>query len=281
MNKRHDERFENDPTPSREVAQRYREAIYDEDREVTLALLHYRGGAEEFLIGKDYCTSGNAEDRATGADILAQLGWGDQTFHAESIEILTGLLGDIDDYVVCRAAVGLGQRSAKSAIPDLLKLMDHSDPQVRYGVVFGLTGHEDDRAIAGLIRLAGDDDRDVRDWAVFGLGTQIDCDSPEIREALRSALGDADHEIRGEALVGLAKRGDPGIVAELINEWKHDEISLLSIEAAGESRDPRLYHRLTRFLDILTTDDDPYFAKRLHEAIAACNPEAKVVPPEP
>ena len=44
-------RYENDATPSREVAQRYREAIYDEDCDVSLALLHYRGGEEEFLLG--------------------------------------------------------------------------------------------------------------------------------------------------------------------------------------------------------------------------------------
>lgn len=276
MKKRHDERYENDATPSREVARRYREAIHDDDCDASLALLHYRGGEDEFRLGKEYSLSDDAGNRATGADILAQLGWSDQTFHEESVGILTGLLEDPDPYVVYCAAVGLGHRAAKSAIPALLKHADHRDPLVRYGVVFGLSGHEDDRAIGALIRLAADDDRDVRNWAVFGLGSQIDTDSPEIREALRQALGDPDHEIRGEALVGLAKRGDASMVPELLNEWRDDDVSILSIEAAEVCRDARLYHRLKQFPEILTLDDDPYFAGRLAAAIEACKPK-----PEP
>ena len=171
MKTRHDERFESDATPSREVAQRYREAIWDDDRDVSLALLHYRGGDDEFLLGKEYSLSNDAGDRATGAEILAQLGWGDQAFQDESVAILMELLDDPESYVIYRAAVGLGHRGATSAIPALLKHTDHPDSLVRYGVVFGLSGHKDDRAISALIRLAGDEDRDVKDWAVFGLGT--------------------------------------------------------------------------------------------------------------
>jgi len=280
MKTRHDERYEGDTTPSREVAQKYREAIRDDDRDVSVAVLHYRGGDDEFLLGKEYSLSNDAGDRATGADILAQLGWGDQAFQDESVAILTELLDDPDSYVIYCAAVGLGHRGATSAIPALLKHTEHPDSLVRYGVVFGLSGHEDDRAISALIRLAGDEDRDVRDWAVFGLGSQIDADSPEIREALRQALTDPDHEIRGEALVGLAKRGDSTIIPELLYEWRDDDVSILSIEAAEETRDSRLYHRLKSFTEILTLDDDPYFAGRLADAIEACEPEAEQAAPE-
>jgi HEAT repeat protein len=273
MNPCHDERYESDVTPSREIAQRYRAAIHDDDIDVSLALLHYRGGEDEFALGKEYSLSDDAGDRATGAEILAQLGWGDQTFLEESVEILIGLLDDPDVYVMYRAAVGLGHRGESSAIPHLLRHVAHPNPLVRYGVVFGLSGYEDARAIEGLIRLSSDDDHDVRNWAVFGLGSQMDGDSPEIREALRQALGDSDHEIRGEALVGLAKRGDSSIVPELFNEWKEDDVSILSIEAAEECRDPRLYNRLQQFTEILTLDDDPYFARRLADAIKACKPK--------
>jgi HEAT repeat protein len=274
MKTRHDERYEGDVTPSGEVAQRYRAAIYDDDRDVSLALLHYRGGEEEFSLGKSYCRSDDAGDRATGADILAQLGWSDHTFQDESVAILTELLIDSDPYVIYCAAVGLSHRAAQSAIPNLLTLTGHTDPLVRYGVVFGLSGHEDPRAISALIQLSRDDDYDVRNWSVFGLGSQIETDSPEIRDALRHALSDPDLEIRGEALVGLAKRGDPAIVVELLNEWRDDDVSLLSIEAAEETRDSRLYERLKSFTDILTLDSDPYVAARLATAIEACKPSA-------
>ncbi|MGK0190002.1 MAG: hypothetical protein ACI9R3_005821 [Verrucomicrobiales bacterium] len=269
MKKRHNERYESDTTPSHEIAQKYREVIYEDEHEARLALIHYRGGEEEFLLGTEYCSSDDPGDRATGAGILAQLGCGDQTFRDESIEILTRLLDDADVYVVYCAAVGLGHRSADSAIPALLRHVDHPDSLIRYGVVIGLLGLEDDRAIEGLIKLAADDDYDVRNWSVFGLGTEIDSDSSAIREALRDSLGDSDHEIRGEALLGLARRGDPTIIPELFNEWRDDDISILSIEAAAETRDSRLFHRLNHLTEILTLDDDPHFASKLDDAIAA------------
>lgn len=275
MKTRYDERYENDTTPSSDVVKQYREFIFDEDRDASLVLIHYRGGDEEFYLGKEYCASDDPGDRATGADILAQLGWSDQSFLEESVQILIPLLDDPDDYVVYCAAVALGHRGDESAIPALLRLAGHKNSLVRYGVVYGLSGHEDPRSIAALITLAADDDRDVRNWAIFGLGSQIDADSPEIREALRSALSDPDHEIRGEALVGLAKRGDNAIIPELFNEWKDDEVSILSIEAAEETRDPRLYHRLNQFTETLVLDDDPRFAKRLANAIAACKPKTE------
>jgi hypothetical protein len=74
MKTRHDERHESDTTPSREVGRRYREAIDDDNAEVSLALPTYRGGEDEFLLGQEYGTSEDAGDRATGANILAQLG---------------------------------------------------------------------------------------------------------------------------------------------------------------------------------------------------------------
>ncbi len=231
MKKRHAECYEGDNTPSREIARKYREVIHEDDHDQSLVLIHYRGGEEEFRIGKEYCFSDDPGDRATGADIIAQLGWEDQSFRHESIEILTRLLDDSDIYVVYCAAVGLGHRSADSAVPALIRHVEHCESLVRHGVTYGLLGFEDERAIAGLIRLAADSDRDVRSWAVFGLGTQIDQDSPAIRAALRGALSDPDHEIRGEGLVGLARRGDSSIIQDLINEWKDDDVSILSIEA--------------------------------------------------
>jgi hypothetical protein len=126
-----------------------------------------------------------------------------------------------------------------------------------------------------LIKLAKDNDRDIRSWSVFGLGSQIESDSPAIREALRGALGDSDHEIRGEALVGLANRCDPAIIADLVNEWSHDFVSILSIEAAEVTRDPRLLTHLNQITEDLTLDDDPHFASKLADAIVACTPNAK------
>jgi HEAT repeat protein len=275
MGTRYDERYEGDETPSREVVARYREVVYDDDPGVSLALVHYRGGDEEFALGREYSASADPGDRATGAAILGQLGWGDRTFLSESVEILTRLLDDPDDFVVYCAAMALGHRGEASAIASLLRHAGHADPCVRYGVVHGLSGHEDPGAIAALIRLAADDDHDVRNWAVFGIGSLIDADSPEIRAALRRALADPDGEIRGEALVGLAARGDSAIVPDLIAEWARDEVGILSLEAAELAGDRRLFGALNQLAGELTLDDDPHFAAVFRRAIEACKPRAE------
>jgi len=273
--KAHHERYkeyENDATPSRIVVERYRAVITDEDQEASLAVVHYRGGKEELDLGIEYAASADPDDRATGADILGQLGWGEHSFLAESVKRLVSLLDDVDDYVVFRAAVALGHRNDPAAIPALLEKVNHGNPQVRFGVVFGLSQHEDDSAIKALIQLSADEDHDVRNWSVFGLGSQTEADSLEIREALRKALSDPDHEIRGEALVGLAHRGDNTVIPELLYEWREEEVSVLSLEAAEITKDPRLHYRLSQFTQTLRIGDDSHFAGKLADAIEACLP---------
>ena len=94
MKTRFNQSYEDDSTPSWEVARRYREVVEQENHDGDLALIHYRGGELEFLLGKDYCLSDDAGDRATGADILGQLGWSDKTYLDESVSILMKLLDD-------------------------------------------------------------------------------------------------------------------------------------------------------------------------------------------
>jgi HEAT repeat protein len=267
------ENYEHDPTPSREAVQRFRAAFGDDANEASLWLVHCRGGEEELALGVEYSASEDALDRATGAQILGQLGCADKTFHAESVRILISLLEDPDEFVVCCAGVALGHRRAASAIPALLKLAHHTSADIRYGVVAGLLCQEDPAAVAAMITLSSDEDRDVRNWATFGIGNMIDVDSPEVRDALRQRLADPDHEIRGEGLVGLAKRGDSGIVPALLAEWEeHESISILSLEAAEQTRDPRLHDRLKRFAETLLLEGDRSFARCLRDAIAACDP---------
>jgi HEAT repeat protein len=80
----------------------------------------------------------------------------------------------------------------------------------------------------------------VRDWATFGLGTQIDTDTPEIREALHQRLNDPDADTRAEAMVGLARRKDLSALEPILEGLSGDEVDDLVIEAAAELGDPRL-----------------------------------------
>ncbi len=273
---RNDPRYENDVTPSRMVVERYRSKVHDDEGDASLALVHYRGGREEFELGIEYLSSSDPLDRVTGGDILAQLGWADRSFLDESVTALVRLLEDENEEVVAAAAVALGHRGQPNVIPSLLRFADHLSAVIRLGVVHGLTGHSHPDAIRAMIRLSSDINHDVRNWATFGLGSQIKDDTPEIREAFRANLGDPDHEIRGEAIVGLAERKDPEVADILILEWESSvTVSLLSIDAAGIAADARLIEHLERFRADLSLEEDASFKSALDDAIRACRGKAE------
>jgi len=281
MKRRFNRRFEKDRTPSRTVVENFRATFTGlrevRDKEVEedtgLGLVHYRGRKEEFELGVEYSKSTDALDRAVGAKVLAELGWGDESFLEESVEVLIRLLADGEPVVVSAAAAAFAHRSDDRAIPDLVRHVASAEPSIRYGVTVGLAGNDDPDAVAALITLSRDDDREVRDYAVFALGSHTDLDTPELREALHVAMADPDPEIRGEALVGLAERGDERVKPALIEEWKSDEVSILSLEAAEVLGDPDLLPHLEEMGELLDEEADEYFQEQLVAAITACGGE--------
>ena len=277
MKKRFNLKLENNLTSSRSVAEKYRQVVAQDDHDESLVLIHYRGTSEELTLGVEYINSEDPLDRATGADILGQLGWTDQTFLEESVKVLIPMLKDSDAYVAYCAAAALGHRSAPEAIPYIIDISKHKDPQVRFGVVSGLLGHEIPEAVSTLILMSKDIDTDVRNWALFGLGSQIDTDTPEIRKALFDGLSDPDDEARGEAMVGLATRGDSCVVDAILKEWEGMDIGQLSIEAAEHIGDLRLLPCLMEFLERMDLSDDPSYLEQVERAIAACKPKIERV----
>jgi HEAT repeat protein len=98
----------------------------------------------------------------------------------------------------------------------LIDLAGHPDATVRYGVAFALEDFESPAALAARIALSRDIDCEVRDRATFGIGSVSELDSSEIREALRDRLGDPDIDVRSEAILGLARRKEDAVVADLL-----------------------------------------------------------------
>jgi HEAT repeat protein len=123
-------------------------------------------------------------------------------------------------------------------------LKNHPDAGVRFGVVLGVSCHEDDLAIQTLMELSADPDADVRNWATFGLGSQIDSDTPAIRASLVARLTDEDADTRGEALVGLARRQDQRMIEPLLKDLEDGYAGSLLVEAAAQIGDPRVYPAL-------------------------------------
>lgn len=95
-------------------------------------------------------------------------------------------------------------------------------------------------------------------------------DSSDIRDALAAGLTDTEAEIRGEALVGLARRRDSRVFSELVKKWASHDVSMLSIEAAQELADPALIPHLIKLSESLDCTEDQSFADSIVDAITAC-----------
>jgi len=253
-----------------------------------LNALQTRGGQDVFARAKALCQSSEPIERRLGASILGQLGaprpasLATAPFYAESVAILLEMLArEKNAATLGDIAIALGHRHDPRAIPLLIGLRDHPDAGVRFGVVFGLMAYEDADAIKALIALSADEDDDVRDWATFALGSQIETDTPAIREALAARLTDANETVRGEALVGLARRHDPRVNKPLLSELTDllttppDEWGTLPFEAAEESGDPRFHAILMRLAAAwdATTIPHDWRYKGLRAAIQATTAE--------
>lgn len=242
-----------------------------------IPILQHRGSKDVLLAAQKLCFSSEISARKLGVDILGQLGVSKKVFSNQRLNTLLKLLAiETNDRVLCSIGIALGHLNDSRAVEPLVKLKNHPNADVRYGVVSGISGHELPLAIETLIELSQDRHSDlVRDWATFGLGVQIDCDTEAIREALWQRLRedntDDNYDIYGEALVGLAKRKDEGIIPILLRELRGDRIDApagyLAVDAAAEIGDVSLYSALINLKKRWNIHQ-----YSLNDAIASCKP---------
>lgn len=270
MDERFADEIRNDPRPTAELIHL---ALTEKDEDAAwepVPVLQYRASRDVLEAAKQLCTSQTPIERTLGANILGQLGLPERTFPSECFECLAKMLpAESDPDVLNAIAVAFGHLHDPCCIDLLVHLKTHPNCDVRFGLVHGISGHENPKAIETLIELSRDQDEDVRNWATFGLGTLIDADSHEIREALLARTTDADGECRGEALVGLARRKEGRVFEPLLKELADDEVGTLAIEAAEYMADLRLLPALLELrnecLDHSGKPDDD-----IDRAIASC-----------
>lgn len=244
-------------------------ALSEPDEETVwdaVTVLHFRGNPEVFDAAVGLCRSECPAERSLGASILGQIGVEQRLFLNESMAILLGMLSYEQDVEVIQAVCfALGHRGDPRAIAPVLELRKHADANVRYAVLHALSCHDDEQATQALIELTSDADAKVRDWATFGIGSLSENDTPAIREALYCRIRDNDDDARGEALVGLARRGDPRVIEPLIRELRSENIDCYAIEAASLVADPRLLPALSRLQERWETNPP-----LIDEAIRRC-----------
>lgn len=219
-----------------------------------IAALHARGDEESFVAAAEVLGSPDPDRRSVAADILAQLGAAgeERPFREPAFRILLEQIeSETHPSVLASITSAFGHLADPRGIGALHALSDHRDVEVRRGVAFGLLGHDDDLAVATLVALSTDPDAAVRDWATFGLGTQIDRDDEQVRDALVARLDDEDRDTRGEALRGLAARGDDRAIPRLLIELGHPcetdgsgTVQEALLVLAARTADPRLCPRV-------------------------------------
>ena len=141
-------------------------------------------------------------------------------------------------------------------IHTLIEYVGHQNAEIRLSLVHCLFGIETEPAIRTLIELSKDDDPSIRDWATFGLGTQLEIKSEVISNALWDRVNDENQEVKLEAIVGLAIRGDKGIKEIIINELKRGEHSTVLYDAIEYLNDKSILSHLERQLQNSLKDPD-------------------------
>jgi len=245
------------------------DAYWDSVRE-----LQKRGTRAVFDMAAQLCASEDSRSRSVGLDVLAQLGYEEgRPFLARSLPIALRLARDSETTVRRSALSALGHLGDPEALSELLDHIADSDPGIRLAVAQAIPSVLGDppqnAGIAALITLSGDAASDVRDWATFGLGSLLDVDGEQVRRALRRRLDDREGDTAGEALVGLARRRDPKIVAKVRTLLDGDDVGNLVVEAAGELADRSFVSSLVRLKESGWAEGDPR-GWLLDEALTAC-----------
>jgi HEAT repeat protein len=230
--------------------------LQSDDYWMCIRALHLRSDQAVFERAVSLCSDTDPLIRAVAADILAQLGIREgYPFWTESTPVLISLLRDTDSHVIASAIYALGHlKRGESA--ELVAFADHPSQDVRCALAYTLGGRSDDLACGALVILSGDQDLDTRNWATFGLGAMCERDSNVIRDALVTRLSDSDDEVRGEAMVGLARRQDVRAVEAILMELGREDVSNLVIEAAEEMPRSEFLPRLEELLAAHPDDED-------------------------
>lgn len=191
-------------------------------------------------------------------------------------------LASADEDVRWSVANALDHGDDARVLPQLLKLVDDDDRDIRWKVVRALPTLVDEAqatlehpVVQALLAAFEDDDPDVRDWAVFGLGVQLDVDGPVVRDALARRLDDDGGNTAGEAAAALARRGDPRALDVVMTELARPDVGNLYVEAAGELATPLLLPLLQHLQVIGWREDDEPRPTTLDNAIRSCTPTAQ------
>ena len=181
-------------------------------------------------------------------------------------------------------ALALGRIGDARAVPPLLKLVaEHdatSDPETLIYSIWALGSLRDESAVPELVRLAGAEDPGVRKAAVHALGAMP---GEPARERLLASLADGAEDVRWNAALALARRGDaagaPVLKSMLdraylakvpdLSAEQAEEAMLAAVGAAAQLHDPELKRALA---ELRTSDPSLKLRNAAGAALEARSP---------
>jgi HEAT repeat protein len=138
-------------------------------------------------------------------------------------------------------ALALGRLRSPEAVPDLLAAArppaaegQEPDADTRIYAIWALGAIGDASAVPELVTLAEDADPGIRKAAVHALGT---FPGDEARAALVRALADATDDVRWNAALALARRGDPAAQGVLLSMMDRDRLAAVEGLTADQRED--------------------------------------------
>lgn len=241
-------------------------ATDDQDvRQEFVSELHRRESPETFGAGRALMDSDDPERRRLAAEVLAQIGaflgrtTEQRRFRPAAVPVLLRALErETDPDALAAIVVALGHLWDDRAVGPVAALRRHEDQEVREAVAFTMTWFETLAAADSLIELSEDEDEAVRSWATFGLGQEErvkadGVDAGRVRAALLARLGDEDEGTQAEAVMGLARAGDPvaldpivTLLAQADPEADRVQLEEAAMLLAAATGDPRLCEHVTR-----------------------------------
>jgi len=179
--------------------------------------------------------SGNPKERRIAIDVLAQLGTTPRPHIIESIMLFFKILKQEKEPEVLQSLLfAIGHNNAEltvNQVKQLCTFKNTEDATIKNALVFSLLGVSSETAVDTLIHFSKDRSSHIRNWATFGLGTQIDSDTPVIREALWDRVTDKSVDAKFEAITGLAQRKDERIIEVIHKELNKESYPGLLFEA--------------------------------------------------
>ncbi|RZM30329.1 MAG: hypothetical protein EOO88_01180 [Pedobacter sp.] len=208
------------------------------------------------------CASRIAVRRILGIDISAQLGGAARPFGKQFRELYFRMLaGEKNQDVVSSLLYAIGHNNNKltrSRLAALGSFTASRNAAVRTALAYAVGTYKNPVAYSILMKLAHDPSPATRDWAVFFLA-QGGGATKAIRETLILKAKDINSDVRMEAIVGLAKRGEV-LAKELVDaELGKGEFGSLVFDAVSKLQDISYLPKLKVILKRVRKENDINF----------------------